>query len=108
MLQTSVTRGRLKRLRLILGDQLDQVLHKCGEDEARAEMLEALCVLWFGPICRRPPRSDRGSAHNRPQRQHWAACYWCHGEFLRSRPDACWCSNACRQAAYRARRQEAP
>ena len=67
-----VTRGRLKRLRLMLGDGLDEALAcACGDKNAEARYLEALCIAWFGPIFRypgSPPRSDRGGSHARPER----------------------------------------
>ena len=100
-----VTRGRLKKLALILAlqDRIDDVVAvletHCKNDKQRAEYLDLLCLKWFGPIFPKPPRSDRGG-------WHWLAkpvrltCQHCGGSFNARRMDARFCRNACRQAAY--------
>lgn len=103
----NVTRGRLKRLKAINGADWDTVLALCEGDESQAaRVIDAVCAAWFGPIFRfpnTPPRSDRGGSHAKPQRDEWCFCQWCGGEFYRARPDARYCCNAHRQAAYRDR-----
>jgi hypothetical protein len=88
----------------------DAALVMCEGDESQAAgLLDALCLSWFGPIFRypgSPPRSDRGGSHATPERRWLCLCEWCDGQlFSASRPDARYCSNRCRQAAYRSRRQ---
>jgi hypothetical protein len=105
-----VTRRRLKLLPLLVAAQnghsdLDAVLDLCSDDNQRAKLLDAWCLSWFGPLWKnRQPRSDRGGMHLRPERTWLTFCVWCDCEFRVSRPDARYCSNRCRQAAYRQRR----
>jgi hypothetical protein len=98
-----VTRGRLKRLKLINGTDYAVALELCQGDESQAAtLLDAICLSWFGPVWGCAPRSDRGGSHALPQRD-WFCCEWCHGEFRASREDARYCSNRCRQSGYRER-----
>jgi len=101
-----VTRGRLKRLpQVVCSANLVAVLESCRDERQQAKLLDALCVSWFGPLSPKWPRSDRGRFHQLPERVWLTICKHCDGEFYRSRPDARFCSNACRQAAYRAKRK---
>ena len=93
-----VTRGRLKRLSLMIMaqngiDNLDAALDLCGDDNQRAKLLDALCLNWFGWIDPIQPRSDRGGTHRPPKRTWLAICEYCNGEFNASRPDARYCRN---------------
>jgi hypothetical protein len=99
------TRGRLDKLYLKFGDDLDKVLLKwCRDERSKAQYLDALCLNWFGAIGPRCPRSDRGRFHQLPERVWSLACQHCGRDFDASRWDARFCRNACRQAGYRIRK----
>jgi hypothetical protein len=96
------TRGRLQKLQLMFGDELDAALRTCRDERQQAQYLDALCILWFGPIFRnKSPRSDRGHFHSLPERVWRLTCQQC--DFDASRWDARFCGNRCRQSAYRRR-----
>lgn len=100
------TRTRLSRLpQLVDPEKLEEVLCMCDEGgTSRAKYLDALCLSYFGPLPPRHPRSDRGRFHSLPDRCWTITCEQCSEHFDASRWDARYCSSACKQKAYRARR----
>ena len=101
-----VTPYRLKSLAWAYGDQLDKMMAAhCETLDEQCQFIDALCAS-FGPIrplTPRPPRADRGSRHMVPFRAWKTRCQHCGRDSQKTRWDAQYCSNACRQAAYRAR-----
>jgi hypothetical protein len=102
-----VTRGRLARLELMLGERLEKALHLCTDERTSAKYLDALCIAHFGPIQPKSPRSDRGGWHRLPDAVWSLTCKHCGAGFHASRLDRQFCHNGCRQAAYRQRKTEA-
>lgn len=109
-----VSRQRLDRLHRALHAsrghdgpaQLDVVLAEIANPDVAARYLAALCDAWLGPVSRRSERSDRGQWHAAPERVWRLDCQTCGSGFTAARWDACYCSPACRQAAYRQRHRE--
>jgi hypothetical protein len=75
--------------------------------ETQQNYLDALCDAWLGPIQRRATRSDKGTQRS-PRGWYPVVliCEECGNERWASRIDARYCSNACRQRAYRSRRRD--
>ena len=55
---------------------------------------------------RKPRRASTvTTTTNKPQKQMQRVCAWCGATFTTTSPRARYCSAACKQAAYRARRE---
>jgi hypothetical protein len=74
--------------------------------ELQQQYLDALCNAWLGPLERRATRSDKGIRRGPRDWCHPALiCEECLNEYSACRIDARYCSNSCRQRAYRRRQR---
>jgi hypothetical protein len=103
-----VTPHRLKTLAWDYGDGLEKLMAaECETLDQKCEFIDSMCASLLGKPRRRARRSDYGGRHMPPEDVWKVQCQRCARKLYRSRWDAQYCSNACRQAAYRQRAKAA-